>query len=227
MPRDIKFDLPEKLFLKDPQNSKFGQKLLKHTIVLMHELGFERFTFRKLAVAMSSAEVSIYRYFENKHLLLLYLNSWYWEWVHYLIDFHTVNITDPRRKVRKVLHCIIFAAHEQDGHGFEDQKFLQEIMIQESSKSYHIRDVDKENKDGLFISYKLMVNKIADIMREVNPTFEYPRTLSSTVFEMVNNQIYYAEHLPRLTDLKNQDSKLQTLEVIVNKFVFASLDATD
>ncbi len=226
MSRDIKFDLPEKLFLKDPQDSKFGQKLLQHTIVLMHELGFEQFTFKKLATAMSSAEVSIYRYFENKHLLLLYLNSWYWEWVHYLIDFHTVNIEDPRRKLKKVLHSIIFAAHEQDIHGFANQKILQEIMIQESSKSYHIRDVDKENKDGLFISYKLMVNKIADIIKEVNPEFDYPRTLSSTVFEMVNNQIYYAEHLPRLTDLKNKKTKLDTLEIIVNKFVFAALDAS-
>jgi len=223
MSRDIKFDLPEKLFLKDPQDSKFGQRLLQHTVSLMNEIGFEQFTFRKLGVAMSSSEVSIYRYFENKHLLLLYLNSWYWEWVHYLIDYHIVNITDPIIKLRKVIHCIIFAAHEQDAHGFANQKTLQEIMIKESSKSYHVHDVDKENNDGLFLSYKLMVNKIADIMKEVNPAFEYPRTLSSTIFEMANNQIYYAEHLPRLTDLKNSYTKLDDLETIVNKFTFSAL----
>ena len=65
MPLQLKFALPEKLYLKDPQDTKFGNKLLHHAILLLAEIGFESFTFKKLAQKMSSAEVSIYRYFET------------------------------------------------------------------------------------------------------------------------------------------------------------------
>ena len=69
--------LNEKLYVKNPQATEFGQSLLKNSITLIDEIGFEKFTFRKLATKLNTAEASIYRYFENKHLLLLYLINWY------------------------------------------------------------------------------------------------------------------------------------------------------
>jgi len=45
------------------------------------------------------------------------------------------------------------------------------------------------------------VKLVADIIEEVNPAFEYNLSLSSNLFEMANNQIYFAEHLPKLTSL--------------------------
>ena len=82
--------LNKRLFVRDPQNTALGKKIIKHSILLIDEIGFEAFTFKKLARRMSSTEASVYRYFENKHMLLLYLVSWFWEWVTYLIDIHTM-----------------------------------------------------------------------------------------------------------------------------------------
>jgi len=54
---EIKFNLNERLFLKDPQDSELGKKIIKSSITLIDELGFEAFTFRKLAVAINSTEI--------------------------------------------------------------------------------------------------------------------------------------------------------------------------
>jgi len=89
--------IPKGLYLKDPLQSKLGKKIISHSILLLDEVGFESFTFKKLAKAMGSNETSLYRYFENKHLLLLFLVVWYWNWVSYLIDYNTKNIEDPNK----------------------------------------------------------------------------------------------------------------------------------
>jgi AcrR family transcriptional regulator len=70
------------LCLRDPKETTLGQSILKYSIILIDELGFEHFTFKKLATKINSTEASIYRYFENKHLLLVYLSNWYWEYMY-------------------------------------------------------------------------------------------------------------------------------------------------
>ena len=59
------------------------------------EIGFENFTFKKLGEQIGSNESSIYRYFESKHKLMLYLSSWYWAWIEYRLVFATNNINNP------------------------------------------------------------------------------------------------------------------------------------
>ncbi|MEM8909339.1 MAG: TetR family transcriptional regulator, partial [Bacteroidota bacterium] len=65
----IKISLNERLYLRDPQETALGQKIIKHSILLIDEIGFEAFNFKKLAQQMDSTEASVYRYFENKHHL--------------------------------------------------------------------------------------------------------------------------------------------------------------
>ena len=218
----LRFELPEKLFLKDPQDSEYGRRLLRNAIELFNELGFEAFTFRKLASKMSSSEVSIYRYFENKHLLLVYLNCWYWEWVTYLIDMQTLNVKDGSEKLRKAIHCMIYANTESTLSDYINESTLFQIIMKEGSKTYHISGVDEENKYGFFMPYKELVGRLAAIMREINPNFEYAESLGSVLFEMINNQLFYAEHLPRLTSL-SKDNAIKDLEKMVNHFAFASI----
>ena len=109
---DIKFKLNESLYNRDPQDTDLGRKIIKHSIELMDEIGFEAFTFKKLAHRISSTEKSVYRYFENKHFLLLFLTSWYWEWVHYLISSNTRAIQDPRKQLDVVIENIVYATSE-------------------------------------------------------------------------------------------------------------------
>lgn len=216
----LRFELPDKLFLKDPQSSEYGHRLLSSAIELIDELGFEKFTFKKLATKMSSSEVSIYRYFENKHLLLVYLNCWYWEWVTYLIDLKTMNLDDGQLKLERAIHCMIHANSESTLSDYINESLLFQVIMKESSKTYHISSVDEVNKYGFFIPYKELVGRLAKIIEEINPQFTYAKSLGSTLFEMINNQLYYAEHLPRLTSL-NKETRVAELEVMVNHFASA------
>jgi len=217
--RGISFDLPEKLYLKDPQNSKFGQKLLSDSILLIDEIGIEAFTFKKIASKMGSAEASVYRYFENKHMLLLYLISWYWEWVHYLIDIHITNISDPKLKLEKAIHQIVNASSDAFAVEYINQNILHQVVVKEGTKAYHIVNVDEENKHGFYFGYKSLVAKVSELISQVNAAFPYPHILASNLFEMANNQIYFAEHIPKLTDIKNRKRKYQDLETALNFFV--------
>jgi AcrR family transcriptional regulator len=89
--------LNERLYLKNPQDTKLGKKIIQYSIILIDEIGFEAFTFKKLAERISSTEASVYRYFENKHRLLVYLLFCYWEWIKFSIDYNTMNIEDPKQ----------------------------------------------------------------------------------------------------------------------------------
>jgi len=74
---NIKINVSSELYIKNPDSSELGQRIISDSIHLIDELGFESFTFKKLSNKISSPESSIYRYFENKHTLLLYLVNWY------------------------------------------------------------------------------------------------------------------------------------------------------
>ncbi len=98
--------LNEKLFLRDPESSDLGRRILKSGIELIHKLGFEAFTFKKLAEEIHTTEASIYRYFENKHRLLLYIVTWYWSYLEYQVVFNINNLLDSETKIRRVLDLL-------------------------------------------------------------------------------------------------------------------------
>ena len=117
---------------------------------MINKIGFESFNFKKLATEINSTEASLYRYFENKHLLLLYLVNWYWEWVNYLINLNTMNIADSKKKLEIVVHSLVFATADNSLVGFIDESELHKNVVFEGTKAYHTFEVDKENSMGLF-----------------------------------------------------------------------------
>jgi AcrR family transcriptional regulator len=215
--------MPEGLVLRNPLRTELGRKIISHSIDLIDEIGFESFTFKKLATRMDSNETSLYRYFENKHLLLLFLVVWYWNWVSYLIDYNTKNISDPVKKLNIILDVFLYASKENPTVEFVNESKLYNIIISESSKAYHTRDVDTENKNGFFLNYKGLIKKVADVIIKIDPKFPYPHSIASNLFEMANNQIFFSEHLPRLTDVKfkkgNYDEVKRLLEFYVKRML--------
>lgn len=222
MNRGIQFSISSQLYHKDPQQTVYGKRLLEHSIEVMYELGFESFTFKKLAQAMKSTEASIYRYFENKHKLLIYLNCWYWEWVHYLIDLHTMNVDDAQKKIKIAIHELLNASNQSSMTAYINESLLHEIVVIEGVKAFHFHEVDQENDHGAFRSRKELIEKIAALILEVNPDFKYSKSLASTISDMADNQIYYAAHLPRLSSVKGDD-KLKQIEAMINQFTFSIL----
>ncbi len=218
MPVEIRISLNEGVYLKDPQDSPLGQKIIKNSILLIEELGFEAFNFKKLAEKMNSTEASVYRYFENKHTLLIYLVSWYWQWVIYLINTNTLNITDPKKKLRIIIHSIVAASIDNPSTEYVDENRLHSLVIVEGTKAYRTKEVDKENKKGFFKDYKDLITIIAGVISEINPAFDYPFSMASSLFEMSNDHIYFAQHLPKLTDIKVAENKYSEVEQMLNYF---------
>lgn len=209
----IELTINEKLYVKDPQRSDLGRKILKHGIELLDEIGLERFTFKKLAEQIGSTEATIYRYFSNKQFLLLYLTNWYWEWMKVHIDYAVLNIEWPEEKLRRAIKAIVDTSRRNTKVDFIDEDVLHRIVVVEGTKAYHSKEVDELNKDGFFKSYKTLCAKLADLILEVNPAFPYPRALATNILEMANNNMYFAHHLPRLTDIKAGEN---TREQVVN-----------
>lgn len=220
----VQIKVNSNLYLRDPQETKLGKKIIQQGIQLIDEIGIENFTFRKLADKMGSTEASIYRYFENKHALLVYLVSWYWEWVRFRIDFNAMNVEDPRRRLKITIKTIIDTIRLATPAEYIDRDLLHNIVVKEGMKAYHINQVDKENEMGYFTPYKALGQKIANIILAVNPDFPYPKTLASNLLEMANNQMYFAEHLPKLTDLKMTGGDMSELDEMLNFFVFKLID---
>jgi len=206
----ISFQLNENLFLRDPQSSELGQKIIHHSIRLLDKLGIEHFTFKKLADEIQSTEASIYRYFENKHRLLLYLIDWYWTWLDYRLDFETHNVADARERLKICLRILSEENKYDPNIPFVDEQALQRIAAAEFEKTYLTKQVDADNKEGLFLPYKSLCKKIAQVIKEINPDFPFPHSLTSTLMLAVKHQLYYAEHLPSLTDIKYNPKSQQT-----------------
>ncbi len=186
---------------------------------MIYLAGFESFTFRKLAKEIQSTEASVYRYFKNKHMLLLYLVNWYWEWVGALIEINTLNIKDPKDKLGIIIQSFVSASNQNPVISYVDESKLHNIVIAEGTKSYHTIQVDKDNSKGLFKSYKNLVGMVSSVIKEVNPSFEYPNALASNLFEMANNHLFFSEHLPKLTNIKQKKNNEQEVERMLNYFV--------
>ena len=99
----LKITVPDKIYIKDPETSDLGKRIIENSIILINEIGFESFTFKKLGKKIGSNESSIYRYFESKHKLLLYLSSWYWAWLEYQLVLETFSISDKKEKLEKAI----------------------------------------------------------------------------------------------------------------------------
>ncbi|MCB0618694.1 MAG: TetR/AcrR family transcriptional regulator [Saprospiraceae bacterium] len=224
MPVHLQIKLNDRLYLRDPQETKLGRKIIQHSILLIDEIGFESFTFKKLAERIGSTEASVYRYFVNKHLLLVYLSSWYWEWMKFQIDFHTMNIQDPRQRLEIVLSVMVDTAKRNASIEFVDEDVLHRIVVAEATKAYHTKDVDLENRRGYFLTFKALSKKIADIIKEIDPGFPYPQSMASNLLEMANTHIYFAQHLPSLTDVQMEENQPEKLVEMLHFFAFGLLE---
>ncbi len=221
----VKFKLNEKLYLRDPQETELGQKIIVQSIVLIDELGFEQFTFKKLAAAIESTEASVYRYFENKNRILNYLVSWYWVWLDYKIQFHTHNIPSPKEKLSLIIK-IICETETNSLTASVDEKALYRIVVAESSKAYLIKEVDEINKDGLYLNYKRLNKNIAALILELNPGYKYPNALVSTMIETAHQQLFFSQHLPSLTNIPNEEkASKEKIQEYIEHLVWAVIGA--
>ena len=218
----LSFKVNEHIYLRDPESSELGKQIVKNAIDLIYELGFEHFTFKKLATKMSTTEASIYRYFENKHRLLLYILNWYWSYMEFLVVFTIQNIQDPKEKLIKIITLFTQSLPESVGQLDYNKSYLNQIVLSESSKVYLIKEVKEINSIQVFKPYKDLCNKISEVMLSLNPTYAYARSLSSTLIETAHSQQYFSKNLPGLTDISSEQDEKFVFNYL-NQLVFGAL----
>ena len=116
--------------------------------------------------------------------------------------FELSNVKSPEERLRRAIYLLTMRVVEDEKIGHIDEVKLNRIVINESSKAYLIKEVDEENKHGVYAGYKALVGRVSDIILEINSEFRYPHMLVSTVVEGAHHQYFFAAHLPRLTDVK-------------------------
>jgi len=223
MDYQLTFKVNEHIYLRDPESSELGKQIVKNAIDLIQELGFEHFTFKKLALKMSTTEASIYRYFENKHRLLLYILNWYWSYMEFLVDFTVQNIENPKEKLTLIINLFTQALPESTNLLDYNKSFLNQIVLSESSKVYLVKEIKEINSFQVFKPYKDLCNKIAEVMLSLNPTYAYSRSLSSTLIETAHSQQYFSKNLPRLTDISS-DKDEKFVFNFLSQIVFSALN---
>lgn len=220
----VKIQVNEKLFLKEPESSELGRRIINSSISLIDQLGFEQFNFKKLANDINSTEASVYRYFENKHKLLTYLVSWYWAWLEYRLDYNTHNIEDPVRKLKIAISNLSEAVHF-DPHFFHiDEEALYRIVVAESSKSFLTKEVGLANREGYYASYKSLCRKVTEMVEDVNPEFPFAKALVSTMIDTAHQQKFLSEHFPSLTELRVSQNGNEEIRHYLETLIFKILE---
>jgi AcrR family transcriptional regulator len=220
----IKINLNHKAYLRDPESTALGRRIIQESILLIDALGFEHFTFRKLATVINSTEASIYRYFENKHKLLVYLVSWHWAWLDYSVMFQTNNLQDPRQRLSRAIDVVTTSGMDDPATVHISESALYRIVIAESSKAYLTKEVDLDNQEGYFLEYKRLCRHLAEMVLAVNPAYPYPHALISTMMEAAHLQLFFAQHLPSLTEIKGTPHSPEGAAAFLKHLVFAAID---
>lgn len=206
--RNLQITVNEGIYIKNPEQTELGRNIIKGGIELIEQMGLEQFTFKKLSEHIQTTESSIYRYFENKHKLLLYLVNWYWAWMEYHLVFSTNNVFNAEERL--LITIKLFTKNIVEDGAFEhiNEVKLHKIVTSESYKAYLTKEIDKENVEGFYAAYKRIVNRISSTIAEINPNFQYPHTLATTFLEGSSLQKYFTVHFPTLTDIQKNNEQI-------------------
>ena len=219
----IQIKMNESLYLRNPETSELGRNIIKYSIELIHKSGFESFTFKKLSEAIGTTEAGVYRYFENKHNLLVYIVSFYWGWLEFQINYQTKNLKDPEIKIKKIIQLLAENVEDDISTGHIDESMLHQIVIAEGSKAYLTKNVTADNKLQFFKPYKDLCNVVVEIILEFNPKYKYPHSLASTIIEMAHLQNFFMNHLPSLTDFSKNKS-VDQIVAFLNDLTFSAIE---
>ena len=195
--KNMKPEICDSIFLKDPERSDLGRKILKEGVSLIDKIGFEAFTFKKLGERIQSNESSIYRYFENKHKLLLYLSSWYWSCIEFRLIFETANLEDPNHRLTKAIIVLTEDTSSEILGCNIKESTLKQIMISNFIKTFNLSEL---NNEDCIKTYKRVILLLSEIIKEVNPYYSYPENLSINIVEGALHQHFLKQHFKTITN---------------------------
>jgi hypothetical protein len=118
----------------------------------------------------------------------------------YKLVFSTTNIVDKKEKLNKAITIVTEKITDDTSTEHINEAILNKIIIAEFTKTLHTKEVDQENKEGFFLIYKRVINRIVAIVKEVNPEYPFAKSLVSTIVEGSLHQHFLTDHLKTITD---------------------------
>ena len=221
---NLQFEMNSKLYIKNPENSELGRSIVLNSIRLIYDIGFEKFNFKKLAVEIGTTEAGVYRYFGNKHKLLVYLTNWYCNWLEYQIISKLKGERSSLKKIKSVIEVICIANEGQLSCEHVDEVKLHKIIVREGTKAYLTQDISKDNEDKLFKPYKDLCATIAQVIKECDEEYRYPYSLASAVIEIAHFQTFFKKNLPALTDFNQEEESNEDIIAFIESLVLGKLN---
>ena len=204
---NISFQINENFFHKNPLSSDLGKKIIQNGIELIHELGFDKFNFKLLSQKIETSESSIYRYFKNKQMLLLYLSDWFWSWKEYQLVINTSGINNNYDKLLKAVKIITSEVKNDHAFEFVNEQMLFKIMASDFFKVFLSSNIDEHKNKGYFAVYQRLHQRLSEIILAYNQNFKYPKNLASTIIEGSLQGHFFSHHFKSIID---QSSNNQT-----------------
>lgn len=87
------------------------------------------------------------------------------------------------------------------------------------TKTLLTKEVDEENKEGFFIVYKRVINRIIEIIQEVNSDYLYAKSLASSIVAGALHQHFLKDHLKTITNCKENESPTDFYTDLVQKTI--------
>lgn len=203
---NIRIQINPAIFIKDPESTELGRRILTESINLIDELGFDHFTFKKLGERIGSNESSIYRYFDNKHKLLMYLSSWYWSWIECKLVFSTSSIANSTEQLMKAITVVTQKIEDDVNTIHINESTLNRIIITEFTKTFLTKQIDEEIREGFFAVYNRVIKRIITMLTALAPDYPFAKSFVSDMVEGALHQHFLSLHLPSITDCNEKIS---------------------
>ena len=111
---NLHIDINRNIYVKDPTTSDLGIRIVCESLQMINDQGLEAFTIGKLAKKIGTTESSVYRYFENKHKILIYLMSWYWGYLEYKVVFAMSNLSTDEDRLLNALSAVMDSIEDDE-----------------------------------------------------------------------------------------------------------------
>jgi AcrR family transcriptional regulator len=219
----IQLPVNDSLYLRNPEETELGKKLVSEGIILIDEIGFQEFTFKKLAKKIESTEASVYRYFKSKQHLLQYIVAWYWLWLKYVITIKTANIKDSNECLKIAIKVLIDSDKYDPDISHIDEHALFKIIIAESARVSLTRQEDDIKGKDLFDGYEQLISLLASFVKGIKSDYKYPVMLSHSLISAVHKQVFFCEHFPKSIIFKGKKGERKEILNFINNFVFSAL----
>ena len=77
---------------------------------------------------------------------------------------------------------------------------LNKIIIAEFTKTLLTKEVDEENKEGFFLVYKRVINRLIEMIKDINEDYPFAKSLASSIVEGALHQHFLKDHLKTITN---------------------------